>query len=113
MDYFIYGILLGIIMYMVSSFMRKFNDLKEEHLNQQLSKIEKILHIVKIEKHGDYYYWYDDSTDDFLAQGKTEEEVIKILSERFPRHHFLFVDEEEVITERICAPLWKREAVNI
>ena len=113
MDYFIYGILLGIFMYMVSSFMRKYNDLKEEHLNQQLSKIEKILHVVKIEKHGDYYYWYDDTTNDFLAQGKTEEEVVTILSKRFPRHHFLFVDEKEVITERICAPLWKREVVNI
>lgn len=96
-----------------SRFIRAYREHEQEIQDKVYSHLEKILHIVKEERHGDQIYWYDETNNEFLAQGRTEIEIIQVLRSRFPKHHFLFMDStgEEVI-ERIAAPVWQREQVK-
>jgi hypothetical protein len=61
-----------------------------EHIREQL---DKVIHAVKIEKVGDMLYWYDQDSNEFLAQGKTREEIISVLKYRFNNHIFILDDE--------------------
>jgi hypothetical protein len=63
-----------------------------EHLE---NKLEMTLHNVKQEQHNDVHYWFDEDNDQFLAQGKTFEEVKEHLKARFKDHIFI-VGEKDV-----------------
>jgi hypothetical protein len=65
-----------------------------DHLNT-------IVHEVKVEKMNGVEYWFDAETDQFFAQGKDQDEVIKILKQRFPKHIFVFPKEGI-----LAAPHW-------
>lgn len=54
-----------------------------------LKHLHDLIHQVKIEKHNDVEYWFDQDSEQFLGQGKTMEEVIGNLKARFPDHIFL------------------------
>lgn len=54
-----------------------------------LKELDDLIHQVKVEKQGNTEYWFDAHDDEFLAQGKTEDEIIAVLKSRFPRHVFL------------------------
>jgi len=43
---------------------------------------------ITIEKHGDMIYVYNKETKQFMAQGKTQGELEKILLEKFPGKRF-------------------------
>lgn len=60
-------------------------------------RLEQIIHIVKQEQEGDMYYWYDNDNDNFLAQGRTWEDMIAALKERFPDHIFVLNHEEMIV----------------
>jgi hypothetical protein len=66
----------------------------EQRFRQHL---EHIIHVVKQERDGDMYYWYDNDSDDFLAQGRTWEEVVGVLRERFPEHIFVLNQREMIM----------------
>lgn len=66
----------------------------EQRFRQHL---ERIIHVVKQERDGDMYYWYDNDSDDFLAQGRTWEEVVGVLRERFPEHIFVLNQREMIM----------------
>lgn len=83
---------------------RKRLEEKNEELQQVLDKVKEVVHIVSVEKHGDYYYWFDADTDSFLAQGKTAEETITHLKSRFPKHIF-FVKSKDT-NYKISGPDW-------
>lgn len=59
-----------------------------------VTKLAKMIHQVKAEKHGDLYYWFDLETDQFLAQGRDDEEIRKHLLDRFKGHIFLLDDKK-------------------
>ena len=75
--------------------------LKEAH-EEIKERIEKIIHEVAVEKHGEMEYWFDKDTDQFLGQGKTIEEVTKHIKSRFPDHIFVLPPKGV-----ICAPRWE------
>jgi hypothetical protein len=54
-----------------------------------LKRLDEIIHQVKVEKIGDMEYWFDFHSDQFLAQGKTVNEIVEVLKSRFPEHVFL------------------------
>ena len=64
--------------------------------NKILAKLDHITHRVKVEKHGNHFYWFDDDDGEFLAQGETSEDVIANLRMRFPDHLFFLPDEKMV-----------------
>lgn len=87
------------------------NSIKSNNENQReilLKKIDEIVHVVKVEKHNDTYYWFDNSNDLFLGQGKTDTECISHVKQRFPDHLFFFPDHTVV-----KAPAWQFEKVTI
>ena len=68
---------------------------RERHAKKQMEKFfervdeaeEEQIHII-IEKHNDMLYVYDKDTKQFMAQGSSQEDVEKILVERFPGKRF-------------------------
>ena len=58
------------------------NNMVREHL-------DKLIRAVKIEQHEDINYWFDAENHQFLAQGKTEDEIISVLQKRFPKNVFI------------------------
>ena len=69
---------------------KKHTDVEKQELKE---KLIKLIHYVNQEKHGECYYWFDKETDQFLAQGTTEEEIKKHLQERFKGHIFVLDDK--------------------
>lgn len=73
---------------------KEISEKVKDHLN-------KIIHEVSVEKHGEMEYWFDKETDQFLGQGKTVEEITAHVKSRFPDH--IFVLPKGVL----CAPKWE------
>lgn len=69
---------------------KKDSDQLRTELEEQL---EIVLHNVKEENHNDIHYWFDDDNDQFLAQGKTMDEVRAHLKARFKDHIFIVKDQ--------------------
>ena len=78
--WFIANIVLGVV--------DAFREVDAELTDKIRKRLDEIVHRVKIEQQGDTYYWYDQDNRKFLAQGRTTEEIIDILKQRFPEHIF-------------------------
>ena len=86
-------ILFVLISYIVSKVgMAILTSLELEHMKDRvalLKKLDDIIHRVKVEKFNDIEYWFDADDDEFLAQGKSHDEIVNVLKSRFPTHIFL------------------------
>ena len=78
--YFLSQITLGI--------MDAYKGVNTELTDKIRKRLDEIVHRVEVEKQGDVYYWYDQDNRKFLAQGKSDEEIIGVLKNRFPDHIF-------------------------
>jgi hypothetical protein len=74
------------------------NNTKEriEDRKELVKKVMSLIHTVKQEQHGDVYYWFDADTDQFLGQGRTDDEIRVHLLERFKGHAFI-LDEKRAL----------------
>ena len=61
-----------------------------DHLN-------KITHQVEVEQHDGVWYWYDLHTEQFIAQGRTRDEIITVLKSQWIDHIFLVSDTELLV----------------
>ena len=59
-------------------------------LHEARDLVAKRVHVLKVEKHGDSYFWFDSESDQFIAQGKTIEDFQKVLREVHPAKVFLY-----------------------
>jgi hypothetical protein len=103
---FIVQIVLWMIFFeIVLSVMRNLIGKKEadKELEEAKNKLVSMIHVIKQEKHGDMFYWFDNDNDQFLAQGATKEEIIAHLKSRFPTHIFITDDG----TKAIKGPTWQ------
>jgi hypothetical protein len=75
----------------------------EEEFLEIKQKIISMIHFVKEEKHGDITYWFDEQSDEFLAQGATKDEIIAQARVRFPTHVFIIDNQQHSIS----GPDWK------
>ena len=73
----------------------RFMDRKFNEVLGAVSKTinENVIHI-NIEKHDGMIYIYDKETKNFMAQGKTRDEVESVLAEKFPGKKFASSTEE-------------------
>jgi hypothetical protein len=69
----------------VQNSLKKSTNLLHQKLFKQL---DEIVHRVRVEKDRDTYYWYDLDNNKFLAQGRSDEEIVVNLKTRFPTHMF-------------------------
>lgn len=84
--YFVFSILINFV------YGRKLKENKKE-LDDQIEKLKSYVHPVLVEQHGDMIYWFDGKTDQFLAQGKSSDDIAAILKSRFPNHIFVVADD--------------------
>ena len=66
---------------------------KEAMMEDAKSKlIAKKIHVLKVEKHNDTFYWFDTETDQFIAQGKGIPDFVAVLKQVHSDKVFLFND---------------------
>jgi hypothetical protein len=65
-------------------------------------KINEIVHCVSQEQHGDVIYWFDHDDGEFLAQGRTQQELIDVVKHRYPNHVF-FLEHNQILS----SPTWE------
>lgn len=75
---------------------RKIKSKFEIERKELKEHIKKIVHNVNQERHGEVYYWFDADSDQFLAQGSTDEEIRQHLLSRFKGHVFI-LDNDRVL----------------
>jgi hypothetical protein len=75
-----------------------------------VKRLDEIVHRVEVVEDNSMFYWYDRDNKKFLAQGRTTEELIDVIKQRFPDHIFYF----EKSNHLICAKHgWKPEPVRL
>lgn len=72
------------------NFVETYKTLQQETVSEIRTKLNQIIHSVKEETHSGQIYWFDAGSDQFLAQGSTQDEIIEIIKKRFNNHVFLF-----------------------
>ena len=84
--------LLGMILnyYSNAKISRELERRFREHLQQ-------IVHVIRQEQAGDWYYWYDNEDGSFIAQGRTWEEITAALRHRFPTHIFVLNQSQLIV----------------
>ena len=75
----------------------------KEDYQQLKQQIAKMVHFVREEQHGEMNYWFDEQTDEFLAQGTDFEQIIAQARARFPTHVFIIDDCKHTVS----GPDWK------
>lgn len=80
---------------------QKYQDAKTQlnldRINLLAQRIANISHFVVSEQHEDMHYWFD-NRDQFLAQGRTIDELVDVLKSRFPDHIF-FIGQNLVLSQ--------------
>lgn len=80
-----------------------FTGKAKKELHEELKEeISSRMHIVNVEQHGDIYYWFDNDNGEFLAQGKTLDDIVSIVKSRFP-DHFFYLNNDIILH----GPDWK------
>ena len=84
---------------------------KQQAKEEILAKLDTITHRVKIEKHDEIYYWYDEDDDEFLGQGRDYEIIISVVKKRFPKHVFFLQDKDSSIY-KLHGPDWQLSKIE-
>lgn len=99
--YFIAQITLGVL--------DGLKDIDEDLKTKIHKRLDDIIHRVKAEQQGDVTYWYDVDDGEFLAQGRSQEEIIQVVKSRYPNHLFYLPEENCVISK----PTWEPKPVAV
>ena len=98
---FILTIILGLFLgWMVSKIIQGYLRAKllleiQEKVEESQVEIKQHIIMVNVEKHDDVFYLYEKNTDQFIAQGKTIEELSRRCQERF-KNHTIIADENDL-----------------
>lgn len=90
---FICGFVIGRFLLNVWAFRQHVKQSIEE---EAIAELDKRIHIVKQEKYEEMYYWFDRDSDQFLAQGRTMDEIRNVLQQRF-RDHVFVLNENQML----------------
>jgi hypothetical protein len=84
---------------------KKVDELKlTEEIKEHLTNIT---HIVRVEELNGTYYWWDQESSEFLAQGKTVEDIVDVVKKRFPDHYF-FLNNDYLLH----GPEWQLKKID-
>jgi hypothetical protein len=101
---FLEGIIFGIFFWIVGVNLLRYwilskieNDPEiQKMVNQKIKELELVELVV--EKHQDTLYCYKKENDEFVAQGKTLEDILEICRKKFPKDSFRIIKEEKIET---------------
>lgn len=74
---------------------RRVVRLLEQRVRHMAEEMKKNVIEVRIEQQGDNYFVYNATTDEFLAQGDSHDQITKTLNDRFP-NTFFTADRDEL-----------------
>ena len=102
---FFWFVLQSVVIYFVVDFLLNlgiglflsFKDTDTEIRNGIIKRLNEIVHRVEVEKQDDMYYWFDLDNKEFLAQGRTTDEIVVVLKQRFADHIFVLNDEHIMV----------------
>ena len=101
MDILINAILGGVISYFLASFILAFykvySEAKRVTDEQIIAALDAKIHRVRQEKDAGMFYWYDHDDGNFIAQGRTIEEIQTVLKAHWQRHVFVISDTEMIM----------------
>jgi hypothetical protein len=85
-ELFLYVVLIFVGVHLLAKFLRA-----KAVMNEAISNVvAKHVHEIKMEQHGEVSYWFDKTSDQFFAQGKTLDDCIAHLKAVYPGHVFLY-----------------------
>ena len=96
-EYFIRFIIVYFITSLAWSLVENHFVSQNQVREQVIEKLNKIVHRVNCEKHQDTYYWFDQDSDEFLAQGRDLDEIKEKLKKRFANHVFVISDRQMLV----------------
>ena len=74
-----------------------FREVDTELTDKLRKRLDEIVHRVEVERHGEVYYWFDQDDRRFLAQGRSDQEIIDIIKKRFPDHIFYLESSNHIL----------------
>lgn len=98
-DVVVYLVIFWVVGQIVLGILDAKRKLNEKERTDLLAKIDSMIHMVKVEKHGEVDYWFDADNGQFLGQGATFDEAVDHIKARFPEHVFLFGKEGGLAAE--------------
>jgi len=76
-----------------------FTNILDSAIEDSQPKEEKNDLVVKVEKHGNMFYLYDNETDKFIIQGSNKEEIVNFLQKTFPSVRVLVTAESAKLVD--------------
>ena len=87
-------VVMKVCLFVLAEYLRKKNDEMVGEITQLAKDLNDKFILVNIEKHGDVMYLFEKSTNRFIAQGKTKDEITEHCNQRFPGQTIV-TDEEQ------------------
>ena len=78
---------------------------------EEIARFDEITHRVKVEKHNNMYYWFDEDDGEFLGQGADTESIINVVKTRFPTHVFFITTGQDIY--KLHAPSWTVDPLQL
>lgn len=73
-----------VILKLFQGYLETKNELLKKDIEQLEKKLKTLIIKVNVEKHGEFFYLFEQETDRFIAQGKSADELKSILQQRYP-----------------------------
>lgn len=75
------------VVYFVTRIVVNYRQFAGEYRKEIEDQVRRRVSIVSEEEHNGIYYWFDKDNDSFIAQGRTSEELLAHIKERFKTEH--------------------------
>jgi len=75
------------VVYFAARIYRNYQDFAQEYRQGITDEVRKRVSIVSEEQHDGVYYWYDKDNGQFIAQGRTSEEIVSHIQQRYKTEH--------------------------
>ena len=93
---FLIAYFVGMVVVNLYRFYRHVQDYKQNE-EEMFEQLDAKIHRVRQEKEDGMFYWYDYDDGNFIAQGRTIEEIQEVLKARWQRHIFVISDTEMIM----------------
>ena len=75
------------VVYFAVRVYRNYQEFAQEYRQGIADEVRKRVSIVSEEQHDGVYYWFDKDNDQFIAQGRTSEEIVEHIRQRYKTEH--------------------------
>lgn len=84
--------LLGlVVLWFAKTYVHHYRVLRECYQQEQqfMNHLDQRIHVVRQMEHDQMFYWYDQDSGEFLAQGADDDEITAVIRARFPDDIFV------------------------